>query len=163
MRGSRVLLAGALIAATAAPGCKILSASLELPSDISAGSSRSIVGSLDAMSKSSGASAGHDTPNKASYERDLREFTAAFTRTAGTRDDFLRGISRIAEDHGISHWEADPATPLAIGEGLHDAGWTEPQMAEFVDQAGGAPAAELALEGYRRGLHTMMDPRRLPP
>jgi len=151
MKRSRALLAGALIAATPALGCKILSALLELPSDLSAGSSRSIAGSLDSLSKSSGSSGeGHDTPNKASYDRDLREFTAAFARTSGSREDFLRGISRIAEDHGISHWEADPVTPLAIGEGLRDAGWSEPEMAELVDQSGGAPAAKIVLEGYRR-------------
>src|SRR5262249_39680794 len=121
MRRGRVLLAGVLLAASGAPGCKILSASIELPSDLSAGMSKSIAGSLDSLSKSSGSSTGGTTPNKASFARDLREFAAAFARTSGSRDDFLRGISRIAADHGISHWEADPATTLAIGEGLHDA------------------------------------------
>ena len=150
---SRALLAAALLATAPTVGCKIISAIIELPSDISAGSSRSIAGSFDAISASSG-SGGHQTdptPNKQSYNRDLREFTAAFARTSGSREDFLRGVSRIAEDHGISHWEADRLTPLAIGEGLRDAGWSEAQMAEFLDQVGrDKPAAQLALEGYRQ-------------
>ena len=153
MTGSRVLLAAVLLSATPALGCKIISAIIELPSDLSAGSSRSIAGSFDALSGSSGSGGGGKdaTPNKQSYDRDLREFTAAFAATSGSREEFLRGVSRIAEDHGISHWEADPLTPRAIGEGLRDAGWSEAQMAEFMDQAGrDRPAAQLALEGYRQ-------------
>ena len=153
MNPSRALLATVLLAAAPAMGCKIISAIIELPSDLSAGSSRSIAGSFDAISGSSGSGGGgnNTTPNKQSYNRDLREFTAAFAGTSGSREDFLRGISRIAEDHGLSHWEADPLTPRAIGEGLRDAGWNEAQMAEFLDQVGrDKPAAQLALEGYRQ-------------
>ena len=122
MRRSQLLLPGLVLAAALGSGCKILSASIELPSDLSAGASRSIAGSLDSMSKSSGSSEGGTTPNKASYARDLREFAAFASATSASREDFLRGITRIAADHGISHWEADPATSLAIAEGLRDAG-----------------------------------------
>ncbi len=151
---SRVLVAVALLAAAPALGCKIISAIIELPSDLSASSSRSIAGSFDAISASSGSGGGNKadtTPNKQSYNRDLREFTAAFAKASGSREEFLRGVSRIAEDHGISHWEADPLTPRSIGEGLRDASWSEAQMAEFLDQVGrDKPAAQLALEGYRQ-------------
>src|SRR5258705_12317863 len=118
---SRALLGVALLATAPALGCKIISAIIELPSDISAGSSRSIAGSFDAISASSGSGGGDKTsptPNKQSYARDLREFTATFAKTSGSREDFLRGVSRIAEDHGISHWESDPLTPRSYGEGL---------------------------------------------
>lgn len=151
---SRALLAVALLATAPALGCKIISAIIELPSDLSAGSSRSIAGSFDSISKSSGSGGDKgaaETPNKLSYNRDLREFTAAFAATSGSREDFLRGVSRIAEDHGISHWEADPLTPRSIGQGLRDAGWSEAQMAAFLDQVGrDNPAGQLALEGYRQ-------------
>jgi hypothetical protein len=153
VNASRALLAALLLAAVPALGCKIISAIIEIPSDLSAGSSRSIAGSFDAISASSGSSGGDKTttPNKQSYTRDLREFTAAFAGTSGSREDFLRGVSRIAEDHGLSHWEADPLTPRAIGEGLRDAGWSEAQMAEFLDRVGrDKPAGQLALEGYRQ-------------
>lgn len=150
---SRALLGAALLAVAPASGCKIISAIIELPSDISAGSSRSIAGSFDALSTSSrsGGDKTEPTPNKQSYNRDLREFTAAFAATSGSRQDFLRGVSRVAEDHGIPHWEADPLTPRAIGAGLRDAGWSEAQMSEFLDQVGrDEPAARLALEGWER-------------
>lgn len=142
----------ALALCAVAPGCKSISAILSSPSDSSAASSRSISGSFDAISASSGspAKAGF-APAKLTYNRDLREFTAAFTRTSGSREDFLRGVARIAEDHGITHWEAEPTTPLAIGQGLRDANWTDAQMAEFLDQVGrDKPAARLALEGYQQ-------------
>jgi len=151
MNSSRVLFAAALLSAVAALGCKSISDSLMSPSDSIAGSSRSIAGSFQAISESSGSGGKKTlTENKESYVRDVREFTAAFTRTPGSSEDFLRGVSRIAEDHGISDWEADASTPFAIGEGLRAARWTEAQMSEFLDEVGrDKPAAELALEGYR--------------
>ena len=48
-----------------------------------------------------------------------------------TQDEFLRGLGRIAESYGMTHWEAEPATLLAIGEGLSDAGWTNAQMEQL--------------------------------
>jgi hypothetical protein len=151
MNARRALLVGALIATLPTFGCKVISAIIEIPSDISAGSSRSIAGSFDAISTSSG-SGGKDepTPNKTSYQRDLRQYAAVFVKSPGTREDFLRGVARIAEDHGVTHWEADPMTPRAIGEGLCDAKLSEAEMDAFVDSIGrDKPAAQLALEGYR--------------
>jgi hypothetical protein len=150
---SRALLTTALLGIVPLLGCKAISASITSPSDSIAGSSRSISGSFDAISQSSGSGGGtqQTTPNKLSYNRDLREFTAAFAHTSGSREDFLRGVARIAEDHGISHWEGERLTPLAIGEGLRDAKFSEAQMAEFLDQVGrDKPAARLALEGYQQ-------------
>src|SRR5262245_26818213 len=102
MNSFRVLIAAVLFSATVGVGCKSISDSLTSPSDWIAGSSRSIAGSFDALSRSSGSGGTKTlTQNKESYVRDVREFTAAFTRTEGSPDDFLRGVSRIAEDHGI--------------------------------------------------------------
>jgi hypothetical protein len=146
----RKLLALWLLAALPLAGCKIISAIIESPSDLSAGSSRSIAGSFDAISASSGSGGKDTTPNQTSYRRDLRQYTAAFARQAdGSRDEFVRGISRIAEDHGITHWESDALTPRAIGEGLHDAKLSPAEMDAFVDGIGRTrPEAQLALDGY---------------
>lgn len=149
---SRALVALALLATAPTLGCKLISAIVTSPSDSIASSSRSISGSFDAISASSGSpSKTEPTPNKQSYNRDVREFTVLFASSPGSREDFLRGLAHIAEDHGMTHWEADPSTPLAIGQGLRDAKWSEAQMAEFLDQVGREkPAAQLALEGYRQ-------------
>ena len=151
MNPRHALLAAALVAALSTSGCKVISAVIEIPSDSSAGSSRSIAGSFDAISTSSGSGGSPQTPNKTSYRRDLRQYAALFAKTPGTRDEFLRGVARIAEDHGITHWEAEPLTPHAIGEGLRDANLSEAQMDAFVEAVGrDKPSAQLALEGYRR-------------
>jgi hypothetical protein len=144
-------LAAALVATLPLFGCKVITAIIEIPSDISAGSSKSIAGSFDAISTSSGSGSEEPTPNKTSYRRDLRQYAAVFARTeGGTREEFLRGVARIAEDHGMTHWEAEPITPRAIGEGLRDANWSEAQMEAFVNDVGrDKPAAQLALEGWR--------------
>jgi len=140
MRSTKIVsLAVAL--AIAAAGCKSISDSITSPS-------RSISASFDSISTSSG-SGGSSTPNATSYRHDLREYAAVFVRGNGTREDFLRGVSRIAEDHGITHWESEPVTPRAIGEGLRDAKLSQAEMEAFVDSVGrDRPEAQLALEGY---------------
>jgi hypothetical protein len=145
----RKLLPLLLAALLPLAGCGIISKILESPSDLLAGSSRSIAGSFDAISTSS--QSGTSTPNQTSYQRDLRQYTAVFARQAeSSRDEFVRGVSRIAEDHGITHWESEAATPRAIGEGLHDANLSPAEMDAFVDAVGRSrPEAELALDGYR--------------
>jgi hypothetical protein len=133
-------------------GC-VISRSIEGSSDSIAASSRAIVGSFDAISGSSGSSSptNEATPNRTSYRRDLRQYAAAFVRSDGTTDEFVRGVTRIAEDHGITHWESEPFTPRAIGEGLRDAHLSEAEMDAFIDGIGrDRPEAQLALDGYRQ-------------
>ena len=150
MNPRRALLVAAVLATFSTLGCKVISAIIEIPSDLSAGSSKSIAGSFDAISTSSGSGTEEPTPNKTSYHRDLRQYAAVFVRGEGTREEFLRGVSRIAEDHGITHWEAEPVTPRAIGEGLRDANLSEAEMNAFADSVGrNRPEAQLALEGYQ--------------
>ena len=150
MNSPRVLLAATLVAALPLFGCQVISAIITSPSDSSAGSSRSISGSFNAISTSSGSGEAEPKPATTSYVRDLREYTAVFAKNPGSREDFLRGVSQIAQDHGFSDWESQAATPRAIGEGLRDAGLTAAQMDEFVDSVGrDKPAAQIALEGYR--------------
>ena len=52
MNSARALLAATLIAALPLFGCQVISAIITSPSDSSAGSSRSIAGSFDAISTS---------------------------------------------------------------------------------------------------------------
>jgi hypothetical protein len=146
-----VLLAAPLLVSLT--GCTLISTSIEGSSDLIAGSSRAIVGSFDAISASSGSSspAAEPTPNRTSYRRDLRQYAAGFVRSEGTTDEFVRGVTRIAEDHGITHWESEPFTPRAIGEGLRDAHLSEAEMDAFIDGIGrDRPEAQLALDGYRQ-------------
>jgi len=130
-------------------GCQLLEASLTSPSDWIAGSSTAIAGSIESISASSGSPA---TPKSSvAYLRDVRAWTLEFERSPGSQEDFLRGIGRIAERHGLTDWEADPNTLVAIGQGLKDAGWSDAQMQELRGSlVGAAPGAvERVFAGYR--------------
>jgi hypothetical protein len=141
-----------LVALSLASGCSLLSESSTSPSESVTGTGRAIGGSFHALSTSTSASQNLSIEARRSgYVRDLRAYVAGFVRSgAGSAQDFQRGVSRVAEGHGIAHWEAEPATPYAIGQGLREADVVESELRALVDQAGAdSPAAKLALEGWR--------------
>lgn len=129
-------------------GCQVLWTSITSPSDWVSGTGESISGSFRALSTSSG-SGGGSAANTA-YRRDVRAFAAEFAQAGGSSDDFLRGIARVAESHGVSHWEGRSDTLLAIGEGLSDAGVSRGDVEAIGARASGADprVAALVLEGY---------------
>jgi hypothetical protein len=147
MTPRRGLLVLACLALVSLPGCQVLWASITSPSDWIAGSSESISGSVRSISRSSGSPAAKST---LAYRRDVRAWAAEFAQAGGSQDEFLRGIGRIAESHGLTHWEADPATLLAIGAGLRDAGWSGEQMERLRGELADVQArsVELVFEGY---------------
>ncbi|MBM4337065.1 MAG: putative lipoprotein [Deltaproteobacteria bacterium] len=149
MSVARALLLGVLVSCLPTLGCQVISASVSSPSDSISGTGHAIAGIFSAISTSSG-SGGDGDSAKESYRRDLRQYTAAFARSGGTSADFLRGVTRIAENHGVSHWEAEPATPFAIGQGMREASFSEAEMNAFCSELGaGTPAAEIALRGWQ--------------
>lgn len=123
--------------------------SLTSPSEWVAGSSNAIAGSIQAISRSFGSGGGSAG---LAYQRDVRAWATEVAQSGGTQDELLRGIGRIAESHGLTHWEAEPATLLAIGEGLSDAGWTLEQMEQLRGELGGVQprSVDLVFEGYRQ-------------
>jgi hypothetical protein len=129
-------------------GCQVLWASITSPSDWVSGTGRSISGSFEGLSRSSGSGGG--TASNTAYRRDVRAFAAEFAQAGGSSDDFLRGIGRVAESHGVTHWEGRSDTLLAIGEGLSDAGVSRADVEALGARATGADprVAALVLEGY---------------
>jgi hypothetical protein len=108
-----------------------------------------IAGVLNAIADSSRSGGGASAKNDG-YERDVRQYTVVFMRSGGTQADFERGVSRIAENHGITHWEAEAGTPFAIGQGMREANVSEAEMRAFCERIGAdAPAAKLAFEGWQ--------------
>jgi hypothetical protein len=146
----RRTLALAIIAATLATyGCQVIMASITSPSDSISGTGHAIAGVFGAISASSGSGGGGSAKNEG-YQRDLREYTVLFMRDGGTQTDFMRGVSRVAENHGIAHWEGEADTPFAIGQGMREANVTEAEMRAFCDEVGvDTLAAKLALEGWQ--------------
>jgi len=144
------LVALILVSASTATGCQVLWASITSPSDSISGSSRAIGGSLEGLSTSSGSGSIGGGANLA-YQEDVRVFTRSFV-TAGEREDrFLRDLGRVAEQHGLVHWEAEPATLFAVGTGLHEAGVPESDLDVFLGRAGLGAERDRAVvrEGFR--------------
>jgi len=139
IRSSLVCLATAALV-----GC----GSLTSPSEWLAGSSNALAGSIQALSRSLGSGGGAHL----AYRRDVREWTAEVAQSGASQDELLRGIGRIAESYGLTHWEAEPDTLLAIGQGLADAGWTPERMEQLRAELTSAEprGVELVFEGYRQ-------------
>ena len=144
----RALLLGVMAAAFATQGCTIVNAVSTGASDVLSATGNAIGGVLRAIADSSDSGGG--SAKNDSYERDLREYTVMFMRSGGTQADFMRGVSRIAENHGIAHWEAEAGTPFAIGQGMREANVSEAEMRAFCDEVGAETSvAKLAFEGWR--------------
>jgi len=133
MHPPRALLLGALAATFVTYGCQLISASITSPSDSISGTGHAIGGSLESISASSGSDPAAD---KATYERDMRAYTASFVKSGAQTSTFAPGATRIAATHGISNWESDPKTADAIGAGLSDAKQNPAQAQAFCTSVG---------------------------
>jgi hypothetical protein len=142
-RGTRLVLA-LVLTGLLSSGCQAIWASVTSPSDWIAGSPRSISGSIQSISRSSGSGGGSSLADER-YRRDVRVFAAAFVGSDGSSDDFLRGVGRIAASHGVSDWEGEPATLLAIGEVLRDAGVDAAGMQHLRSSLSGVDPADVSL------------------
>jgi len=79
-------------------------------------SSESISNSISSPFTSSSASSKSDEER---YEDDVADYAEAFAKGGGGElESFKRGLAGIAEDRGISDWEANPNTWSSIGAGL---------------------------------------------
>ena len=102
-------------------GCSI-SDSISSSSDSSRSISRS-------STSSSGPEVSEET--RKAYVNDVSTYTEAVAESAVTADDFMRGLSKIAQKHGISDWESYEYTFKAIGQGLKEAGIPKDQVKDL--------------------------------
>ena len=137
-----------VVVCAALAGCQVISASITSPSDWVSGTGNSISGSFEGLSRSSGSGGGGESSS--AYRRDVRAYAAEFADAGGTSTDFLRGIGQVAEHHGVTHWESNDSTLVAIGEGLRDAGVSPEEMEMLGARVGDADPRVVArvLEGY---------------
>ena len=80
------------------------------------------------------------------------------TRTAcasgASEAGLARELSRVANQHGISHWQGQAATWIAVGAGMREAGLSQAEMEGVLARLGGADNRErgLVAEGDRGAL-----------
>lgn len=109
------------------------------------------LGSISSISGSSASSAAHHKNNHSAYYNDLRESTAAAIIAQASSDEVLRCVTRAAKQHGISDWEAEEGSFIALGEGLRLAGLDDAKAQDWVRRlsVGKTKSAHLILQGFQ--------------
>ncbi len=109
------------------------------------------LGSVSSMSGSSASSAAHNARRHSAYHIDVRESTAAAILAQSSTAEVLRSVGRAAAEHGISDWEVEQGSYVALGEGLHLAGLDPNQARAWISRLSGGDAETSALitKGYR--------------
>ncbi len=119
-----------LVVGTLFTGC-VLSISV---SKLATTASQSVSKSLRSAS---GSLTGDDSARlEREYRDDVRVATRAWVETGDGSAAFLRELGRIAELHGISHWEAEPGSLIAIGAGACEAGASDAELDRIVADLG---------------------------
>lgn len=86
------------------------------------------------------------------YKEEVKDFTGAFLKSGGDMAKLPQEIGRIAEKHGISDWENNQATYVAIGKGLKAAGLNQAQFDGYkANLAHDAQQTEWMQNGYAQG------------
>ena len=116
MPDRHAVLAVAAAIAVCAGGCGSFKSST---SQASSESSSNIVSSP--FKSSSKSSSGGEGAADAALRRDVLDAAASLARSSGDGSGFHRDVSRIADEHGVVDWDADPAIWAAIGRGLERA------------------------------------------
>jgi len=108
--------------------------------------------SISDSSKSSSESSASSSPEsqEAAYKKDVTDYTYAYVTSGGSGNDFRQGIAKLAEKHGITNWEADSNTYVAVGQGLGKAKANGAQLEAYKQSmAGNSPSNQKAIQkGY---------------
>lgn len=109
------------------------------------------LGSISSISASSASSAANHHHHDSAYYNDVRESTAAAITAQASSAEVLRSISRAAKQHGISDWEVEQDSYIALGEGLRQAGLNARQAQTWAARLStdSEQSTRLILQGYR--------------
>jgi hypothetical protein len=86
------------------------------------------------------------------YEKDIRDYTAEYVKSSDANIDAFRAkLGKIAAKYGVTQWDQDKSTYVAVGKGLRKAGLSKPQYDAFKTSLGDAlPWKMQAIEeGYQ--------------
>ncbi len=110
------------------------------------------IGSVSDASKSSSDRLTADSArDEREYRADLRVATRDLIANGASPDELQRELGRVAELHGVSHWEAEPATLIAIGAGACEADASGARLEAFLERLG-VDDRSTAREGCRGAL-----------
>lgn len=122
-------------------------------------SSESSSNLLSSISKSSeGTSENLVSKRQQEYQKDVAAFTDSFIHQEMISLDYMIGLGRIANRHGITDWELSPDTYIAIGFGLKEAGLKKDRLTScsLVQSVvkNKKDVLTLIMAGYEKGLMT---------
>ncbi|RLA18933.1 MAG: hypothetical protein DRQ62_12675 [Gammaproteobacteria bacterium] len=132
----------ALVTVVLAQGCSF-SYSSKSSSKSSASSSKSSASSFSSPSSS--------LTEEEIYQEDIIDYTSTYVSAEKfDLNTFSRGISEIAADNGVTSWEQDEATLIAIGRGLKEADIPEGVYLGYKSSIadGNALAEQIIQKGY---------------
>ena len=134
-----------LLAGSLSSGCMLSVSVSKLATTASQSVSKSLRSASDSVTSDARARLERE------YRDDVRVATRHWLETGESAEAFLRELGRIAELHGISHWEAEPGSLIAIGAGACEAGTREAELGRIVAGLGHqrAESRALAAEGCR--------------
>ena len=107
--------------------------------------------SSDSVSSISDSSSPSDDDEKTAYSQDVRELTIAYLQSGEQPDEYMREIGHIAQAHGVTDWERQQTTFVAIGEGLKRAGIQEAELQNVGFLKGMLDGNPVALQYVRQG------------
>lgn len=82
-------------------------------------------GSISDSASSIISSPSSNSDKEKKYQKDVTDYTMAYVKSTHPGADynsFLKGVSDIAEKAGITNWDQNPKTYVAIGKGMKKAG-----------------------------------------
>jgi hypothetical protein len=111
--------------------------------------------SSESSSNSSKSSSGSSSPaddDSSAYATDVRDLTAAYASQGLDVRSFQRTLGAVATDYGITDWERDEGTYVAIGRGLAKAQVGSAHAERFSSEIAGANERRMAWirRGYQR-------------
>jgi hypothetical protein len=114
-------------------------------------STSSEMGSDSSESSESSSRSSASLAKKVAYRDDVRAQTAAFVTTGGDTEAFEKRLGTLAREYGITNWEDERLTYLAIGAGLAEARVPEEEFDAFRRLFARADAGRMdaILEGFR--------------
>jgi hypothetical protein len=111
-----------------------LGCSLSDSSRSSSDSSKSSSDSSKSSSDSSASSSASSSPGDTEYFDDVRIATEAYAKSGGPFDAYQKKLGDLARDRGVTNWEENLGTYVAIGEGLGSAKASSGLVETFKDR-----------------------------
>lgn len=110
----------------------------------------SISDSISSPFESSSASSRSLESKESKFRRDVQDYTATYAKSDGDLATFQQGIAGLAAQRGVTNWQADPKTYVAIGKGLRQAKASRGTLEAYVMNiaAGDQTKANAIREGY---------------